>query len=322
MGSPIPPVRPVSTGKGSSLNAALCAGSVAAALLVASVLASSPAQAQVCPGYVVHAVRTDVAVTAVPIVAASTTADYFVLYATHGVDATTVEYPVAVALGRDGTTTLSENVAALPPERYRVEKYSIDYPADVDGDCIDDITELADPASMNPVNPAEKLHLPDRFAVIPDHQTYEALAYVGPDGGEHVKYVIAGFDTGRPSVYFQDAKRFPLHTLLSLNPPFWRVGGCWSLAVGVWEGWERVFGSRRARFAAVWAAAGVGSGVSAVSGRVEPVGGLVCRGAGAGLAELGQGADVGEGGVEGDRPGPAGGEAQDGASGVVDEASG
>ena len=62
--------------------------------------------------------------------------------------------PVLVKLGQAGTTTLAENVAALPAERYRVEKYLIADPADVDGDCIDDITELADPVGMNPVNPA------------------------------------------------------------------------------------------------------------------------------------------------------------------------
>ena len=67
------------------------------------------------------------------------------LYGRHELDAdTTVEIPVAVTLGQAGTTTLAENVSALPKERYRVEKFLIADPADVDGDCIDDITELAD----------------------------------------------------------------------------------------------------------------------------------------------------------------------------------
>ena len=56
--------------------------------------------------------------------------------------------------GEAGTTTLAENVAALPMERYRVEKHLIADPADVDGDCIDDITELDDLGNKNPVNPA------------------------------------------------------------------------------------------------------------------------------------------------------------------------
>ncbi len=84
-----------------------------------------------------------VAVTSVPIVVTSTTDEYFVLYVKHDVDGTKVEMPVLVKLGQAGTTTLAENVAALPAERYRVEKYLIADPADVDGDCIDDITELA-----------------------------------------------------------------------------------------------------------------------------------------------------------------------------------
>ena len=205
--------RPFANGLRGPLTAALIAGLVAAGLMVAMVLSGSPAHAQTCPDD--PPTPTEVAVTAVPIVATSSTADYFVLYASHDVGDSTVEYPVQVKLGQDGATTLSENVVALPPERYRVEKYSIDDPADVDGDCIDDITELADPASMNPVNPAVNLELPDRFAVIPDHQTYDALAYVAPGGGEHLKFVIAGMDTDRPSVYFQDTKRFRYHTLLS-----------------------------------------------------------------------------------------------------------
>ena len=180
--------------------------------MVAIVLSGSPVHAQTCPGAANSPTPTDVPVTAVPIVVTSTTADYFVLYASHEVVGKTVEDPVQVALGQDGATTLSENVAALPPERYRVEKYSIDDPADVDGDCIDDITELANAASMNPVNPADNLELPDRFAVIPDHQTYETLAYVAPDGSRGVyRYVV----NGSPSLRRWER----VHTLLAASMP-------------------------------------------------------------------------------------------------------
>ena len=56
--------------------------------------------------------------TAVPIVVEFTTADYFVLYVRHDLDAgATVELPDAVTLGEEGTTTLAENVEALPAER-------------------------------------------------------------------------------------------------------------------------------------------------------------------------------------------------------------
>ena len=67
------------------------------------------------------------------------------LYVSHDVDGTEVDLPVLVKRGEAGTTTLAENVEALPVERYSVEKYLIADPADVDGDCVDDITELDDP---------------------------------------------------------------------------------------------------------------------------------------------------------------------------------
>ena len=101
-----------------------------------------------------------VQVTAVPIVVESTTDDYFVLYVRHDVDGATVEVPVLVKRGEAGTTTLAENVAALPRERYRVEKYLVADPADVDGDCFDDLTEL-DTVGMNPLNPAAAIALTD-----------------------------------------------------------------------------------------------------------------------------------------------------------------
>ena len=98
-------------------------------------------------------------VEAVPIVVTSTTADYFVLYVKHDVDGTEVEIPVLVKRGEAGTTTLAENIEALAPERYRVEKYLVAQPADIDGDGIDDITELDGLGSMNPVNPAAAIAL-------------------------------------------------------------------------------------------------------------------------------------------------------------------
>ena len=79
-----------------------------------------------------------------------------------------MELPVLVKRGEAGTTTLAENVEAMPAERYRVEKYLIADPADIDGDCIDDITELGDPAGMSPLNPAPAIALSDGAVAIPD----------------------------------------------------------------------------------------------------------------------------------------------------------
>ena len=95
--------------------AALIAGSAAAALLGAIVLSGSPVHAQTCPGAANLPTPTDVPVTAVPIVVTSTTADYFVLYASHEVVGKTVEYPVQVALGpRRRHHALRERGGAAP----------------------------------------------------------------------------------------------------------------------------------------------------------------------------------------------------------------
>ena len=181
--------------------------------------AEEPAEEPACPGGSDLSTPVDVAVTAVPIVVASTTADYFVLYASQEVDGATVEYPVQVALGADGTTTLAESVAALPMERYRVEKYLISEPADVDGDCFDDMAELADPTGMNPVNPAVTLELGRGALSIPDRQTFEALSYEGRSvlsdthltNLEYVKFTIALMGTDRPVVYFQNTNAYRAH---------------------------------------------------------------------------------------------------------------
>ena len=147
--------------------------------------------------------------TSVPIVVESTTADYFVLYVSHDVDGAEVELPV---LGEEGRRrhdcTLAENLAALPKERYRVEKYLVSDPADVDGDCIDDITELGDPVGMNPVNPAAAIELSKGAVAIPDRATFDALSLAD---SPIIKFTIFGADTYRPSVYFQNTNTYNSH---------------------------------------------------------------------------------------------------------------
>ena len=151
---------------------------------------------------------TVVEVDAVPIVVNSTVADYFVLYVRHDLgNGTAVDLPVSVTLGGNGTTTLSENVAALPPECYRVEKYPVADPGDVDGDGIDDITELDNLGSMNPVNPAAAINLTDGAVAVPDEAAFEAIS-----SSLHLKFVMLNVDTDRPTVYFMNSKTHRLHT--------------------------------------------------------------------------------------------------------------
>ena len=148
-----------------------------------------------------------VEVDTVPMVVQSTTADYFVLYVRHEIDShTTVNIPASVTLGRAGATTLSENVGALPVDRYLVEKYLVAEPADVDGDCIDDVTELGGRTAMSPVNGALTVELDDGAVAIPDHATFEALS-VSFDGRRHLSFTMLDVEAAIPRVYFLNSQR-------------------------------------------------------------------------------------------------------------------
>ena len=205
------------------LRAMLVAGPVAAVLLAALILSVGTADAESCPDSDDPPTPTEVAVTAVPIVVTSTTDEYFVLYVSHGADGETVEYPVRVTLGEDGTTTLAENVSALPGESYRVERYLSADPADVDGDCTDDITEFNDPSGMNPVNAAAPVG--QAAVIISEHDTFESLSYQRPGDDyyeqeegrtelgtvSYLKFVIDGIETGHPRVYFMNISQGAHH---------------------------------------------------------------------------------------------------------------
>ncbi|MCY3952650.1 MAG: hypothetical protein OXG69_08895, partial [bacterium] len=181
---------------------------------------------------------TVVAVTAVPIVVASTTADYFVLYVKHERRSGVWKWiPQSVTRGEDGTTVLSDRLASLAADRYKVEKYRIDNPADVDGDCVDDMAELADSGRQNPTNPATdagQLHpgyrsrhlawhpfhkLSIGAASIDSHEAFEALSYQGSyilndphlTGLEYLKFWILHPGTDSPEVYFINSRATRAH---------------------------------------------------------------------------------------------------------------
>ena len=171
---------------------------------------------------------TTVEVQAVPAIVESTTEEYFVLYVRPALDSER-EFPVSVTLGEDGTTTLTEQLSPLPKEHYRVEKFLIADPADIDNDCIDDITELGDPVGMNPLNPAGAVPFRDGAVAISDRETFEALSYKGKDVPNHpqlqdlefVKFYIIGVSTDNMGIYFMNTETHRLH------PDFGDAIGLW-----------------------------------------------------------------------------------------------
>ena len=62
----------------------------------------------------------------------------------------------------------------MPSERYRVEKYAVSGPADEDGDCNDDITELGNVGDMNPVNAGAFTHPNDGVVAVPGLAAFRA----------------------------------------------------------------------------------------------------------------------------------------------------
>ena len=208
---------------GGSLEALTSQGTVKVSVVACTVGEHAPA-------------ATAVEVHAVPAIVDSTTGEYFVLYVRPALDSER-EFPVSVTLGEDGTTTLTEQLSPLPKEHYRVEKFLIADPADIDNDCIDDITELGDPVRMNPLNPARAVPFHDGAVAIPDRETFEALSYKGRDVPYHrhlqdlefVKFYIIGVFTDNMGVYFMNTETHRIHpdfgyAIDLYDDPLWRQG--------------------------------------------------------------------------------------------------
>ena len=186
---------------------------------------------QSCGGARFNVSPVHVAVTAVPIVVNSTTADYFVLFVRP-----TLEYyfevPISVTLGESGTTTLSDRLEPLPAAHYRIEKYPVTTPADVDGDCTSDIDELNNLGSKNPLNRAASIARGNGSVAIPDRATFKQLSYQGRytsadihlRGLEYVKFWIYGRRFDNAGIYFQNTETHRTHSSFSRAVSFPVIG--------------------------------------------------------------------------------------------------
>ena len=171
-----------------------------------------------CDGGSFNVTPEDVPVTAVPIVVTSTTQDYFVLFVRPILE-TDLEVPISVTLGESGSTTLQDRLEPLPAAHYRIEKYPVNDPADVDGDCTSDIDELNDLGTKNPLNRATPIVRHNGTVAIPDRETFERLSYQGTDllsdthliELEFVKFFIYDERADRAGVYFMNTNTHRSH---------------------------------------------------------------------------------------------------------------
>jgi hypothetical protein len=152
----------------------------------------------------------------------STVDQYFVLYIKPNPELP-LEIPVSITKGKAGTTTLTDGRTQLPKDRYRVATFQVSSPGDVDGDGIDDVTEMADPIGMNALNPAKAVKATDGAVIIPDRATYEAMSYQGNDvsrdaylaGQEFMKFWIVNANTDHPAVYFMNTNTYRAHPMFA-----------------------------------------------------------------------------------------------------------
>jgi hypothetical protein len=153
---------------------------------------------------------------------ASTVDQYFILYFRPDA-ASPRELPVSITRGKAGTTTLTDGRTMLSEDRYRVVTGLIASPGDVDGDGIDDLTELDNPKGANPLNAAPAMDIDTGAVLVPDRATFEVLSYQGDEvardaylaGLEFVKFWIVDTDTDNPSVYVMNTESYRAHPVFA-----------------------------------------------------------------------------------------------------------
>ncbi len=150
------------------------------------------------------------------ITVASTEAHYYVLHVRHGPSGN-FEQATAIFIGKNGTTTLSEPLAAYPLDHYKVTEHLISAPADTDTDGLEDMAELADFTKKSPLNAAPPIDFIDGTVAVPDRSVFKKLAFVDTqnpslDGLELLKFYITDREADEPKCYFVNSNTHSLHT--------------------------------------------------------------------------------------------------------------
>lgn len=147
----------------------------------------------------------------------STTQHYYLLQVRH--DSTqSFELTTSIQLGKSGTTTLTEPLAYYSLAHYQVLEYPIAAPYDIDGDGIDDISELQNFPTQNPINAAPSIAPVNGSISIDSFSTFNQLSIARDfvqwseflNGKRYAKFIITDFTTA-PKVYFINGNTHTLH---------------------------------------------------------------------------------------------------------------
>ena len=140
---------------------------------------------------------------------------YYVLTSQHS---PTFEWATSVNIGVNGTMIISDPGGSYPIENYTITEYDIANPGDIDGDGIDDMTELNNMPTDAPINFAQAIDFEDGATSIPDAETFMQLATVNDvgwapflDGQLYVKFGILDRDSPEPKVYFINSNTYTIH---------------------------------------------------------------------------------------------------------------
>ena len=140
---------------------------------------------------------------------------YYVLTSQHS---PTFEWATSVNIGVNGTMIISDPGGSYPIENYTITEYDIANPGDIDGDGIDDMTELNNMPTDAHINFAQAIDFDDGATSIPDAETFMQLATVNDvgwapflDGQLYVKFGILDRDSPEPKVYFINSNTYTIH---------------------------------------------------------------------------------------------------------------
>ena len=210
-------------------------GALAAIVVLLPTASATTSPPGPCEDGYVAPTPTEIPVTSYPITVNSTTADYFVLYIRPArLPHLSKSRPILVKLGEAGTTTLTDNLKPLSASRYLVEKYSVAQPGDLDGDCVDDVTELKDLGNYSPLNSGKKIDHDNGAVFIESREAFQALSFNGDtgirglaylNGLEFVKFSIRDLSGTTPPAYFINANTHKTHSAFdkAIGAPVSRV---------------------------------------------------------------------------------------------------
>ncbi|MEM7161873.1 MAG: PEP/pyruvate-binding domain-containing protein [Bacteroidota bacterium] len=124
----------------------------------------------------------------------------------------------SITLGTGGQIVITEPLAAYPLSHYQVIELDQNDPGDIDGDGIDDLTELSNQPDQGPLSASVSVDVEDGYVMVNNFATFQTLSEKRDvvqwseflNELEYVKFIISNFDDN-PEVYFINTENHNLH---------------------------------------------------------------------------------------------------------------